>query len=37
MKQLLPIAVCMLMVSVGMSLSLRQLVDNWRRLKVELN
>jgi predicted Na+-dependent transporter len=32
MKMLLPAAVFMLMVSVGMSLSPRQLVDNWRRL-----
>lgn len=36
MKSLLPIAVCMLMVSVGMSLSPRQLVDNWRRLTPSL-
>ena len=32
MKMLLPAAVFMLMVSVGMSLSPRQLLDNWRRL-----
>ncbi|HSI14300.1 MAG TPA: bile acid:sodium symporter [Chthoniobacter sp.] len=32
MKYLLPIAVLMLMVSVGMSLSPRQLLENWRRL-----
>ena len=32
MKHLLPAAVLMLMVSVGMSLSPRQLLENWRRL-----
>lgn len=36
MEFLLPIAVSMLMVSVGMSLSPRQLLENWRRLTPSL-
>lgn len=36
MKHLLPAAVFMLMVSVGMSLSPRQLLENWRRLTPSL-
>ena len=36
MKSLLPIAVFMLMVSLGMSLSPRQLLENWRRLTPSL-
>ena len=36
MKSLLPISVFMLMVSVGMSLSPRQLLENWRRLTPSL-
>ena len=36
MKYLLPAAVFMLMVSVGMSLSPRQLLENWRRLTPSL-
>lgn len=34
MRHLLPLAVLMLMVSIGMSLDLRELVANWRRLPV---
>jgi len=34
MRHLLPLAVLMLMVSIGMSLDLRELVANWRRLTV---
>ena len=36
MKYLLPAAVCMLMVSVGMSLSPRRLLENWQRLTPSL-
>ena len=36
MKYLLPTAVFMLMVSVGLSLSPRQLLENWRRLTPSL-
>ena len=36
MKLILPTAVLFLMVSIGMSLSLRQLIENWRRLTPSL-
>jgi len=36
MKYLIPTTVLLLMLSIGMSLSLRQLVDNWRKLTPSL-
>lgn len=36
MKLILPTAVLLLMLSIGMSLSLRQLIENWRRLTPSL-